>query len=102
MDALNDFSEENFRKLLIWEEKGIRHVAVWWAPGANEGYYVHVERQIVKGRENFFKLAMLGKFWTPIRAAFAAQFLVRLFYGLYKDPQELIEAAKQNYKEVNG
>jgi hypothetical protein len=90
------------RKTVIWDEKGMRNVAVWWAPGANEGYYVHVDRQLVKGRDVTYELAMLGKFWSPIRAAFAAELLVRLFYGLFKDPNELLEAAKKSYDEAHG
>lgn len=95
-------NEEAFRKTVIWDEKGIRNLAVWWAPGANEGYYVHVDRLLMKGRQVDHELAMLGKFWSPARAAFAADLLVRLFYGLFKDPNELIEAAEKNYKEING
>lgn len=90
------------RRTVIWDEEGIRDVAVWWAPGANEGYYVHVERLLSKGREVVRESAMLGKFWSPIRAAFASNLLVRLFYGLFKDPNELLEAAKKSYDEAHG
>jgi hypothetical protein len=100
--GLGDFSEENFRTMLIWDEKGIRHVAVWWAPGANEGYYVHVERQVVKGRDSTSKIAMLGKFWSPLRAAAAVDLLVRLFYGVYRDPNEIIAAAKKSFEDMSG
>jgi len=88
--------EEALRKTVVWDEKGIRNVAVWWAPGANEGYYVHVDRQLVKGRETVHELAMLGKFWSAARAAIAAEVLVRLFYGLFRHPDELLDAARRN------
>jgi len=97
-----DVGDEALRKTVIWDENGLRNVAIWWAPGANEGYYVHVDRQLLKGRDFVYKLALLGKFWSPIRAAFASQILVRLFYGMFKDHNELIEASKKNYDEVNG
>ena len=95
-------NEDVLRNTVIWNEKGIRNVAVWWAPGTNEGYYVHVERLLTKGREVDHELAMLGKFWSAARAAFATELLVRLFYGLFKDPNELLEAARRNYEEING
>jgi hypothetical protein len=94
-------NEEVLRNTVIWDEKGIRNVAVWWAPGANEGYYVHVDRELKREREVVHELAMLGKFWSPARASFAAELLVRLFYGLFKDPNELLEGARRNYEETN-
>jgi hypothetical protein len=95
--------EEALRKTVVWDEKGIRNVAVWWTPGANEGYYLQVDRRLFSesGRGGVdHHVAMLGKFWSPARAAFASDLLVRLFYGLFEDPNELIEAAKKNYEET--
>ena len=93
--------EEALRKTVVWDEKGIRNVAVWWAPGANEGYYVHVSRELIKGRDVSYEPAMLGKFWSAARAAFASELLVRLFYGLFKHQDELLEDARRNYEELN-
>jgi len=95
--------EENLRKTVIWDEKGLRNIVVWWAPGGSEGYYVHVDREFSQaGERHRYERAMLGKFWSPERAAFASGILVRLFYGLFKDPSELIEAARKNYDEHHG
>lgn len=101
-NSREDIVDEALRKMVIWDEKGIRNIAIWWAPGANEGYYVHVDRVVIIEGKPVYKIAMLGKFWTPVRAAFASDILVRLFYHLFKDPKDLIEAAKKNYDEVNG
>lgn len=87
----------------VWDEKGVRNIAVWWAPGGSEGYYVHVDRQLIQiGEVSRHEPAMLGKFWSPARAAFASEIMVRLFYGIFKDPNELIEAARKNYDETHG
>lgn len=90
------------RKIVIWDENALRAISVWWTPGTNEGYYVHVERVLAKGREITHEMAMLGKFWSPARAAFACEILVRLFYGIFKDVTELVDASKKNYEEVHG
>lgn len=101
--TLGSADSERLRKTIIWDEKGLRYIAVWWAPGSSEGYYVHVDREFSRAAEGHrYERAMVGKFWSPARAAFASEILVRFFYGLFKDPNELLEAARKNYDENVG
>lgn len=79
----------SMRDQVVWDEKGIRWIAVWWVRGGSEGWYVHVERVVSHGERI---PAMLGKFWSAQEAAAAATALTRLFYGEYKDISELYEA----------
>ncbi len=89
--------DDKTRKTVIWDQKGLVAIAAWWTPGTNEGYYVHVDRVLrgSQGKGVRHELAMVGKFWHSERAALASELLTRLFYGLFKDPVELVEAARK-------
>ncbi len=81
-----------------------RWIEVAWVPGGSEGYYVHVRKIVtplsphgIQNGPQQTSVRMLGKFWSPARAAFACDILTRFLYVL-QDPQTLIQMGKDNFK----
>ena len=72
-------------------------VHAYWLAGGSEGWYVHVARNYKPSREQrepTHQDLMLGKFWTPQDAAFAAEIITRFMNGVFKDVDELISESR--------
>jgi hypothetical protein len=82
-------SRASFNKDEIW---GKGYPSAYWLAGGSEGWYVHVARNVrLPGkREPVHEDLMLGKFWTPQDASFAAELVTRFMNGVFKNVDELI------------
>lgn len=86
----------------LWQ-RGVRFVAVWWVPGANEGYYVHVDRALEIERQgramHEYKRpsepVALGKFWSPEDAGMACWLITRFVYEMA--PADALVAEAREY-----
>ena len=87
-------SRASFNKDEIW---GKGYPSAYWLAGGSEGWYVHVARNYKPSREQrepTHQDLMLGKFWTPQDAAFAAEIITRFMNGVFKNVDELIAESR--------
>jgi len=91
----------------VWSDNATHNtkwIEVSWVKARGKGFYVHVRKIINNhrgGKPTEYVLAMVGKYWSPVRAAFACDLLTRFIYGI-DDPAVLAAIGRQHYAEHKG
>lgn len=102
LDQAEYFSARNMpdsvREKDIWERG---NPFAYWLKGGSEGWYVHVGQRRWGGQaateHALHEDLLLGKFWTPEDAAFAADLLTRFMNGEFRSYDELVAEGRERF-----
>lgn len=100
LDRSEYFSERNLIEAKVWDEeiwaKG--YPCAYWIVGGSEGWYVHVARNLRRhGEGKVHEDLLIGKFWSPDDASFAADLVARFMNGAFKSVDELLAEGRARF-----
>ena len=79
----------------IWS-KG--YPCAYWLVGGSEGWYVHVARNFRRpGEKPIHEDLLIGKFWRPDDASFAADLVSRFMNGAFKSVEQLLAEGRARF-----